>query len=328
MGWLPLASRVAARAPRLVNAATRSVLAPAIKRLAGIAPQREIPTFADGTFLRWFRRRSPAGTGERGPVMLWVDSFNNHFSPQVLQAGVAVLEDAGYRVEVPDGTQCCGLTWLTTGQLGVARRIAGRAVRSLEPAVRRGVPVVGLEPSCTAALRTDVAELLHDDGDLGPLARSVADATVTLAELLVTHTPGYIPPSVPQRSLSQTHCHQHATAGFTADSALLRAAGVDNTVLPSGCCGLAGNFGFERGHYDVSVAAGEQVLLPAVRAAADDTAVLADGFSCRTQIDQQTPRTALHVAELLAQALPRLPGAADPPNRTGSARAGRAEEPP
>ncbi|WP_111768658.1 FAD-binding and (Fe-S)-binding domain-containing protein [Nakamurella deserti] len=325
MGWLPLASRVAARAPRLVNRATRSVLAPAIKRMAGIAAQREIPRFADGTFLDWFRHRSPAGSGERGPVMLWVDSFNNHFSPQVLQAGVAVLEDAGYRVRVPPGTQCCGLTWLTTGQLGVARRIAGRAVRSLAPAVAAGLPVVGLEPSCTAALRTDVAELLHDDSELGPSARSVAAATLTLAELLVSHSPGYTPPAVPQRSLSQTHCHQHATSGFTADTALLGAAGVDNTVLPSGCCGLAGNFGFERGHYDVSVAAGEQVLLPAVRAADPGTAVLADGFSCRTQIDQQTSRTAVHVAELLAAALPRPPAGSTGP---GSSRAARAEEPP
>ncbi|MCT9078854.1 FAD-binding and (Fe-S)-binding domain-containing protein [Streptomyces fulvoviolaceus] len=300
MGWLPLLSRAAARMPRLVNALTSSRLAPLLKRLGGIDGRREIPRFADETFLARFRRRTPQGDGHRGPVMLWVDSFNNHFTPEVLEAGVAVLEDAGFRVQVPDGTQCCGLTWITTGQLGVARRIARRTVNALAPAVDSGTPVVGLEPSCTAALKTDLPELL--DGD--DRARALAGATVTLAELLVRHAPDWQPPHLDAHSISQTHCHQHATSGFGADSALLHRMGVDNTTLASGCCGLAGNFGFERGHYDVSVAAGEQVLLPAVREAAPGTHVLADGFSCRTQIAQQTDRTGTHLAQLIARALP------------------------
>ncbi len=303
MGWLPLLSRVAARMPRLVNALTASRLAPAIKRLGGIAAEREVPRFADRTFLAWFRARTPEGDGHRGPVVLWVDSFNNHFTPDVLKAGVAVLEHAGYRVHVPPGTQCCGLTWITTGQLGIARHIARRTATALAPAVRAGMPVVGLEPSCTAALKTDLPELLDGDTD----ARALARSTLTLAELLVHHTVGWRPPHIDARSISQTHCHQHATSGFSADSALLDAMGVDNSVLNSGCCGLAGNFGFERGHYDVSVAAGEQILLPAVRAAAPDTVVLADGFSCRTQITQRTDRAGTHLAELIARALRHQP---------------------
>ncbi|MHB9856973.1 FAD-binding and (Fe-S)-binding domain-containing protein [Streptomyces sp. YIM S03343] len=303
MGWLPLLSRVAARAPRAVNAVTASPLAPLLKRLGGIAPERDVPRFARRTFLDWFRSRAPEGDGVRGPVVLWVDSFGNHFAPEVLRAGVRVLEHAGYRVQVPDGTQCCGLTWITTGQLGVARRVARRTVTALGPAVRAGIPVVGLEPSCTAALRTDVPALLHADTGTGTDARALTDATLTLAELLLTRTPGWQPPQVGGRSISQTHCHQHATAGFGADRTLLAAMGVDNDSLDSGCCGLAGNFGFERGHYDVSVAAGEQVLLPAVRDAAPDTVVLADGFSCRTQIAQLTDRRAVHLAELIAGAL-------------------------
>ncbi|MBM4791709.1 FAD-binding protein [Streptomyces sioyaensis] len=300
MGWLPLLARPAARVPRLVNALTSSRLAPALKRLGGIADQREIPRFADRTFLSWFRRRTPQGDGRRGPVVLWVDSFNNHFSPEVLTAGVAVLEHAGFRVQVPDGTQCCGLTWITTGQLGVARRIARRTTAALRPAVRAGVPVVGLEPSCTAALRSDLPELLDGDED----ARALGRSTRTLAELLVHQAPDWQPPRVAAaRSISQTHCHQHATSGFGADSTLLARMGIDNTTLASGCCGLAGNFGFERGHYEVSVAAGEQVLLPAVRAAAADTRILADGFSCRTQIAQQTRRHGTHLAQLIAHAL-------------------------
>ncbi|WP_327706689.1 FAD-binding protein [Streptomyces decoyicus] len=300
MGWLPLLSRPAARVPGLVNALTSSRLAPALKRLGGIAAQRDLPRFADQTFLTWFRRRTPEGDGQRGPVLLWVDSFNNHFSPEVLKAGVAVLEHAGYRVQVPDGTQCCGLTWITTGQLGIARRVARRTTAALAPAVSAGIPVVGLEPSCTAALKSDLPELLDGNED----ARALSRATRTLAELLVHHTPGWQPPRIEARSISQTHCHQHATSGFGADSTLLARMGIDNTTLDSGCCGLAGNFGFERGHYDVSVAAGEQVLLPAVRSATDETRILADGFSCRTQIAQQTPRSGTHLAELIAQALP------------------------
>ncbi|MFF8846361.1 FAD-binding and (Fe-S)-binding domain-containing protein [Streptomyces sp. NPDC015127] len=300
MGWLPLLSRPAARVPRLVNALTSSWSAPFVKRLGGIAAQRDIPRFADETFLAWFRRRTQRGDGRRGPVMLWADSFNNHFTPEVLKAGVTVLENAGFRVQVPDGTQCCGLTWITTGQLGTARRVLRRTVAALTPAVEAGMPVVGLEPSCTAALRTDLPELLDGNGH----ARALARATVTLAELLVHRAPDWQPPRIDAPSLSQTHCHQHATSGFGADSALLRRMGVDNTALASGCCGLAGNFGFERGHYDVSVAAGEQVLLPAVRSAAQDTHILADGFSCRTQIAQQTDRTGTHLAQLIAGALP------------------------
>lgn len=299
MGWLPLLSRLASRAPGAVNAVTASPLAPLLKRLGGIAPERDVPRFARRTFLAWFRSRTPEGDGSRGPVVLWVDSFNNHFTPEVLGAGVRVLEHAGYRVQVPGGTQCCGLTWITTGQLGVARRVARRAVTALAPAVRAGTPVVGLEPSCTAALRTEVPALLEGDAD----ARALTDGVLTLAELLLTRTPRWQPPQIGGHSISQTHCHQHATSGFGADGALLAAMGVDNDSLDSGCCGLAGNFGFERGHYDVSVAAGEQVLLPAVREAAPGTAVLADGFSCRTQIAQLTDRRGVHLAELIAGVL-------------------------
>ncbi|SDG26104.1 FAD-binding and (Fe-S)-binding domain-containing protein [Pseudonocardia oroxyli] len=299
MGWLPALSRVAALAPRLANRVLGSRLAPVLKRAGGIAPERQLPRFAARTFLAEFAERTPRGAGERGPVLLWVDSFDNHFSPEVLHAGVAVLEDAGYRVEVPPGVQCCGLTWMTTGQLGVARRVMARTLRSLAGALAQGAPIVGLEPSCTAALRTDLPELL--DGD--PAARRLAGAVRTFAEQLQEHTPGWTPPRVAGSAVSQTHCHQHATVGFGADAGLLAAAGVDNRVLDTGCCGLAGNFGFERGHYEVSRTIAEQGLLPEVRAAAPDTAVLADGFSCRTQIAQAGDRRAIHLAQLLASGL-------------------------
>ncbi|MGI8681180.1 MAG: (Fe-S)-binding protein, partial [Mycobacteriales bacterium] len=193
-----------------------------------------------------------------------------------------------------------GLTWISTGQLDVAKRVLRRTVELLREPVRAGLPVVVLEPSCAAVFRADAPELLPDDPDV----RRLADATMTLAECLRRYAPDWQPPRIGRRAIVQTHCHQHAVLGTDADAALLRAAHVDARALDSGCCGLAGNFGFEVGHYDVSLACAERVLLPAVRGADRDTVVLADGFSCRTQIDQaDTGRRAVHSAELLALGL-------------------------
>jgi Fe-S oxidoreductase len=204
---------------------------------------------------------------------------------------------------------CCGLTWISTGQLDAARRILGGTVTELQVAAAQGIPIVGLEPSCTGVLRSDAAELLDNDA-----ARVVAKATVTVAELLA-RTPGYTPPSLEgTRVVAQPHCHHHAVMGWDADARLLDSAGATVERL-GGCCGLAGNFGVERGHYEVSVAVAEQALLPAVRGAGPDTVVLADGFSCRTQLDQLSSRTGLHLAQLLADRLP----AREPPGIPQSA---------
>lgn len=303
MGWLPLWSRLASRSPGLVNALSRSRAGDALKWIAGVAPERDIPAFADEPFVGWFRRRPPrpADAAPRGRVVLWPDSFSNYLSPQVPRAAVRVLEAAGFEVVLPAGKVCCGLTWISTGQLGRAKRVLRRSLRALEPLLDEGVPVVGLEPSCTAVFRHEATSLLSDD----PRARRMKDSVHTLAELLATHASDWQPPALDGAALVQRHCHQYAVMGFGADLDLMTAAGLDPEVLDSGCCGLAGNFGFERGHYEVSRAAGERVLLPAVRAADPSTAVVADGFSCRTQIEHGTGHRALHLAELLAQALDR-----------------------
>jgi Fe-S oxidoreductase len=214
---------------------------------------------------------------------------------------VAVLEDAGWRPVIPRRPVCCGLTWISTGQLGMAERVLRRTLRVLAPKLRAGHLVVGLEPSCTAVFRSDAAELFPGDPDVERLRAQ----TVTFAELLSEHTPGWEPPGLHRRALVQTHCHQHAVLGTDADADLLRRAGVEARVLDSGCCGLAGNFGFEAGHFDVSMACAERVLLPELRAADDDVAVLADGFSCRTQIQQGDSggRKPVHLAQLLAAQL-------------------------
>lgn len=298
MGWLPLLARIAALAPRAANAA--SAAAPTLlKRLGGIAPQRQLPRFADQTFTTWFARRSPTGSGVRGRILLWPDTFTTHFSPEVAQDAVLVLEAAGFEVHLPERPVCCGLTWVSTGQLGTARRVLAASLRRIAPALQAGAPVVGLEPSCTAALRHDAGELLAGD----PLAARLPDQVVTLAELLDRYAPDWEPPRVDRSALVQVHCHQHAVLGAAADSRLLARAGVAADLPDTGCCGLAGNFGFEDGHYQLSKAIGERALLPAVRAADPDTVVLADGFSCRTQIAQETERTARHLAQLLAAGL-------------------------
>jgi Fe-S oxidoreductase len=321
MGWLPAVARLASRAPRLVNALTQApVLRDVLTVAGGIDRRRTIPLFASQTLQAWVAKRDPGPAGLRGEVILWPDTFTNHLTPGIGQAAVEVLETAGYRVIVPEQPLCCGLTWISTGQLATAKRVLRRTVDTLAPYLRRGVKVVGLEPSCTAVFRSDARELMPGDRDV----QRLHDQTVTLAELLHHHTDGWQPPPVGGQAIAQTHCHQHAIMGYDADQAVLKEAGVDVDVLDSGCCGLAGNFGFEAGHYEVSTACAERVLLPVVRDVAADSFVLADGFSCRTQIEQAgTGRTPVHLAEILAGGLRGEPPRPERPAQPGAAEYAR-----
>ncbi len=301
LGWLPRWARLAALAPRLANATLGTrFTAQLAKRLGGIDERRDLPRFAPQSFRRWFGGHARNTTGK--PVLLWVDTFTNAFAPHVGRAAVQVLESAGYSVSITQRTACCALTWISTGQLDGARKQLRRAIGSLGPALDAGMPIVGLEPSCTAALRADAAELLPDD----PRAAALSGAVRTLAELLA-ETPGWTPPDLSDvAGVAQPHCHHRAAGSWAADAALLASAGASVNAV-GGCCGLAGNFGVERGHYDVSVAVAETALLPAVReavrSAGKDAAILADGFSCRTQLDQLAGTPGTHLAELLATRL-------------------------
>ncbi|MET9798827.1 FAD-binding and (Fe-S)-binding domain-containing protein [Nocardiopsis alba] len=301
MGWLPLLARLAALAP---NEANRMMRLPGVstlaKRMAGVAAQRDLPAFAPTTFTRAFRRRMNRGEGRQGgpKVVLWPDTFGNLLDPRIPIGAVRVLEDAGFSVVLPKGQVCCGLTWVSTGQLDVARAVMRRAVNALAPLVSQGLPVVGLEPSCTAALKHDLVELLP-----GEESRRVAESVHTFAGFLNKYAPDWEPPRVDASALAQVHCHQHAVMGFDDDRELIARAGIDGEVLDAGCCGLAGDFGFTEGHYEVSAAIGERELLPRVRAASEDTLVLADGYSCRTQIEQGADRRPLHLAEVLARGI-------------------------
>jgi Fe-S oxidoreductase len=295
LGRLPRWADLAARAPRAVNAVLASRVGGRLaKWSAGMDPRRDVPPFAPRTF----RQQWTATPGDGPAAALWVDSFTDHFAPDVAFAAARVLEAAGYRVQVPGADTCCALTWITTGQLDRARTTLAATVSTLVRLVDAGVPVVGVEPSCTAVLRGDARELVA-----GPEAERLAAGTRTLAELLAA-TPGWEPPSLAGLEVvAQPHCHHASVLGWSADAALLARAGARVTRL-GGCCGLAGNWGVERGHHDVSVTIAEQQLLPAVRDAGPDAVVLADGFSCRTQLDQLSGRQGSHLAELLAARLP------------------------
>lgn len=301
--WLRAVDRT--RTAPLVNAlAGIRPLARLGKRLGGIAAEREIPRLAAQTFSRWWGgRRRPAGA--RGAeVVLWPDTFTEHLTPSVGRAAVRVLEAAGLDVTLPPALPrrrsrvCCGLTYVSTGQLDRARTVMRRTLDLMTPVLESGAPVVVLEPSCAAALRTDLPELLSDD----PRAQRLASRVLTFAECLDRLAPDWIPPRLDRPAVGQTHCHQHAVLGDGPDRRLRAAAGLTGD-LSGGCCGLAGDFGFARGHYAVSAACAEEQLLPAVREAPEGAVVLADGFSCRTQLEQLGGVRGRHLAEVLAQAL-------------------------
>jgi Fe-S oxidoreductase len=302
MGWLPVTARIASRFPAAVNAITRSPVQRLLKRLGGIDRQRQIPPFAAKSFVASHRReRRQAGRQQTGrqqtgqPVVLWPDTFNNYMSPEVLKAGDSVLAKAGLAPQLPGGSVCCGLTWFSTGQLGMAKRVLERTARVLAPAQEAGLPIVVLEPSCATMLRSEARAVLGET----PWTNYLRDNVLTLAEALERYAPDWQPPAVARPAVGQVHCHQSSVLGFEADERLMARAGIDTAGMQRSCCGLAGNFGFEQGHYDVSRASAERLLLPAVEGAPADAVLVADGYSCRTQVQQLSGRRAAHLAEVL-----------------------------
>jgi Fe-S oxidoreductase len=250
--------------------------------------------------------QSPAPSPLR--VLLWPDCSNNYFHPAVAHAAVAVLEAAGFQVDIPRERLCCGRPLYDHGMLTVARRRLVEILTSLRTDIEAGTPIVGLEPSCVSVFRDELLRFFPDD----PLARKLSEQTFFLTEFLVKT--GTIPDvRLEGRAIVHPHCHERASLCLDDDIAVLKKTGLDFTVLDAGCCGMAGAFGFERDHYEVSMQAGERVLLPAVRAAESETFIVTNGFSCREQITQTTGRRVWHIAELLALALPASRGFATPP---------------
>jgi FAD/FMN-containing dehydrogenase/Fe-S oxidoreductase len=294
LGWLPRWGRLITRARLLARLINFSTATPGVRRLvrwaAGVDQRRPLPRFT--SVAAHSRVMAPESSGS--PVIIWVDSFSDYFTGEGIEAAASVLVAAGYAPQVLKQSACCGLTWISTGQLDGARRQLRAALDVLHPLVATGTPVVGLEPSCLAVWRSDAAELLADDSRVADIAAGI----FTLAELL-GRTPEWTPPDLSELELVvQPHCHHASVIGWQADATLLAATGATVTTV-GGCCGLAGNFGVEKGHYEVSVKVAEHDLLPAV-AAHPDAIVLADGFSCRTQLAQLAGRKAMTLAELLA----------------------------
>jgi Fe-S oxidoreductase len=299
MGLISWWARLAALMPGVANVVTQT---PGLRHIAqwlgGIAPQRRLPAFAPQTFMQWFRQRGLRNVG-RPKVLLWPDTFTNYFFPAVGQAAVDVLEAAGYQVDIPSQALCCGRPLYDFGMLRRAKRLLSQILDTLRPQIEAGVPIVGLEPSCVAVFRDELGNLFPHDED----AKRLSQRVYLLSEFLVHAAEGYQPPQLHRRAIVHGHCHHKAIMGMDAETEILSRLGLDYRVLDSGCCGMAGSFGFEAGHYEVSLAIGEHELLPAVRQADKETLIIADGFSCREQIAQTTDRQALHLAQVMQMAL-------------------------
>jgi Fe-S oxidoreductase len=309
LGLIPVWARLASRAPGLANAAAAAPpLGLLAKKAAGVEPSRQVPELAGRTFRDWFAGHQGPAQGTK--VLLWPDTFTNYFTPEVGIAAVGILEDAGCRVRIPQRPLCCGRPLYDYGMLPTARRWLRRILDDLRDPIQAGLPVIGLEPSCLTVFRDELGNLFPADAD----ALRLAGQAVTLAEFLAAR--GYHPPRLDLEALVQVHCHHGAIVGYDQDKALLTRMGLRVTVPDSGCCGMAGSFGYEHGdRYRVSQACGERVILPAVRAAARDTLIIADGFSCREQIAQATGRRPLHLAQVIRLASGGPPAPGEPPEQ-------------
>ena len=232
-------------------------------------------------------------------MLLWPDTFNNNFHPETIIAAKEVLEDAGYIVEIPKVSLCCGRPLYDYGMLNLAKSLLKQILNNLKPQIEAGIPLVGLEPSCIAVFRDELTELFPNDED----AKRLKNNSYLLSEFLIEKVENYKSPTIKRKAVVHGHCHHKAIMGMSDESEILNKIGLDYEVLTSGCCGMAGAFGFEKEKYDVSVKCGERVLLPAVRTAEKETIIIADGFSCRTQISELTKRKALHLAEVLHMGL-------------------------
>jgi Fe-S oxidoreductase len=297
-GFMDRWARLAAFAPSLANGALAIPGAESLaKRIADIAPERSLPRFASHSFLN--QQDAPAShPSDQKTVLLWPDTWNNYLQPQVLDAAARVLRSAGFRVAFPRRHICCGRPLYDFGFLDQARRYLDDVLYRLTPQIDAGMPFIVLEPSCASVF----LEELQNFYPKNERAQRLGKQTYLLADFLAAHAPEWRPPSFAGRKIVlHGHCHHKSVFNMKAERKLLDQTGAQVTMLDSGCCGMAGPFGFERDKYNVSQTLGERVLLPAVRSADPYTVIVTDGFSCREQIAQNTSRRAVHVAEVLAE---------------------------
>lgn len=296
--WLQIGSHM----PRVANfLAQTSPFSRMIKSLGKIAAPRTLPHIPGESFKQWFfsKDRIPSATNPSKRVILWPDTFNNYLHPETARAAVDVLESLGYQVIVPQEHFCCGRPLYEFGMLGVARTRLQNILQRLAQPIREGIPMIVLEPSCASVFREEMNNLLAVNED----AKRLQQQTYLFSEFLQKFEPDIALTPLKKRALVHGHCHHKSILGMEAEFQLLKAMQLDLEVPDSGCCGMAGSFGFEKEKYEVSMRIGERVLLPAVRNAAADTLIVANGYSCREQISQTTKRRAMHLCEVLGMAL-------------------------
>jgi Fe-S oxidoreductase len=292
-------AKIATHMPRFANFFTQTPgLAHLSKFLVGAPQQRKIPQFAKKNFKSWFFKRIPPPEGDK-KVILWADTFNNHFHPKIAQAATEVLERLGYEVLVPRVSLCCGRPLYDYGMLDLAKKLLLKTMKEMKQEIVSGVPIVGLEPSCVSVFKDELPNLFPGNIDAKRLTRQI----YLLSEFLQTFAKDYSFKLLNKKALVHGHCHHKTVLKFQSEDALLKRLGLDYHILDSGCCGMAGSFGFEKEHLKVSLGAGERVLLPAVRNASSETLIITNGFSCKEQIEQTTGRTTHHIAEVVQMAL-------------------------
>jgi Fe-S oxidoreductase len=288
MGLIQMWAGLAQHTPRIANA-----MMALSKPFLHVAKERRMPRFAHKTFRKRFELERVTQKEPRGRVVLWPDTFNNHFRPDTASAALDVLQQLGYDVTIPRKRVCCGRPLYDWGFLDRAKQQLRETLEVLKPELDEGLPIVGLEPSCVSVFRDELLNLFPND----PYAKKLASSAMTFSEFLLRENVEL--PAVHAKAIVQAHCHHKSIMRFDAEETILRKLGIDLTHPDSGCCGMAGAFGFEEKHYDLSMKIGERVLLPMVREASSDTLIIADGFSCREQIEQSTHRKTLHLAEVV-----------------------------
>jgi FAD/FMN-containing dehydrogenase/Fe-S oxidoreductase len=305
-GRIDVFARLASFAPHLVNTINNTPgIRPLIKKILHIHPQRSLPRFSkpftpDRRLARDPRRRRDRRNplpSEAPEVFLWADTFNNYFHPSTMRAAHQVLTTAGFRVVLPTQHLCCGRPLYDFGMLDTAKDYLLKILNVLTPQLNANIPIVVLEPSCASVFRDELTNLLPND----PRAAKLRDQTFLLSEFLVKHAPDFKPPQISEKIIVHGHCHHRSTMGMQDEIALLRATGAEVELLDSGCCGMAGPFGFEKDKYDLSQKLGERVLLPIARNKPANAILVTDGFSCAEQITQNTTTRPMHLAEVLAQ---------------------------
>lgn len=316
MGWLPAMLRILHSVPGAARLASSALALPPLERLAkklgGVDVTRPMIAFENRSFQELFRLRKETETkssrSHHGPraednpdVVLWPDTFTNHLNHGPGRAAVHVLETLGANVLMPQQSVCCGLTLHSTGQLTALKTTLSRTLDAIEPMLKAKVPIVVLEPSCFAMLKHDAVAYLPDDSR----AAELANLAVTLGEYIFARTDGHLPDSfapltdVSASAISQVHCHERSVGNHQPTAALLKKLGVREETIETGCCGMAGNWGYEPGHAELSFELGERELFPAIRERSAGELVLADGYSCRTHIEQGTGERGMHLAEVL-----------------------------